>query len=74
MMLKHEQVMNALQHVEDPELHKSIVDLNMVRNIKIDDTRVELEIVLTIQGCPLKARIKEDVENTLKVIGASSIS
>ncbi|MGG3190533.1 iron-sulfur cluster assembly protein, partial [Priestia megaterium] len=68
MMLKHEQVMNALQHVEDPELHKSIVDLNMVRNIKIDDTRVELEIVLTIQGCPLKARIKEDVQNALKEI------
>ncbi len=73
-MLTNKQVMNALQHVEDPELHKSIVDLNMVRNIKIDDTRVELEIVLTIQGCPLKARIKEDVENALKEIGASSIS
>ncbi|MEJ9304756.1 iron-sulfur cluster assembly protein, partial [Priestia megaterium] len=72
-MLTNKQVMNALQHVEDPELHKSIVDLNMVRNIKIDDTKVELEIVLTIQGCPLKARIKEDVENALKEIGASSI-
>ncbi|MDP1471817.1 P-loop NTPase [Priestia megaterium] len=73
-MLTHEQVMNALQHVEDPELHKSIVDLNMVRNIKIEDKSVELEVVLTIQGCPLKARIKEDVENALKEIGASSVS
>jgi len=73
-MLTNKQIMNALQHVEDPELHKSIVELNMVRNIKINDETVELEIVLTIQGCPLKARIKEDVENVLKGIGASSVS
>ncbi|MBU3568802.1 P-loop NTPase [Priestia aryabhattai] len=73
-MLTNKQVMNALQHVEDPELHKSIVELNMVRNIKIEDKNVELEVVLTIQGCPLKARIKEDVENALKEIGASSVS
>ena len=33
-MLNQEQIMNALKHVEDPELHKSIVELNMVRNIK----------------------------------------
>lgn len=73
-MLTNKQIMNALQHVEDPELHKSIVELNMVRNIKINDETVELEIVLTIQGCPLKARIKEDVENALKGIGASRVS
>ncbi|MCB5239105.1 P-loop NTPase [Niallia circulans] len=73
-MLTNKQILNALQHVEDPELHKSIVELNMVRNIKINDETVELEIVLTIQGCPLKARIKEDVENALKGIGASRVS
>lgn len=33
-MLTQEQIMNALKHVEDPELHKSVVELNMVRNIK----------------------------------------
>ncbi|MGE7762967.1 P-loop NTPase [Peribacillus sp. NPDC097895] len=73
-MLTHEQIMNALKHVQDPELHKSIVDLNMVRNIEMDGTRVQLEVVLTIQGCPLKAKIKEDVENSLRNIGASSVS
>lgn len=73
-MLTHEQIMNSLKQVEDPELHKSLVDLNMVRNVKVDGTSVELEVVLTIQGCPLKAKIKEDVENALKDIGASSVS
>ncbi|MFD6442804.1 P-loop NTPase, partial [Peribacillus sp. NPDC060186] len=73
-MLTHAQVMDALKHVQDPELHKSIVDLNMVRNIEIDGTRIQLEVVLTIQGCPLKAKIKEDVENSLRNIGASTVS
>ncbi|WP_181762324.1 P-loop NTPase [Bacillus sp. B4EP4a] len=73
-MLTYEQIMNALKHVQDPELHKSIVDLNMVRNIEMDGTRVQLEVVLTIQGCPLKAKIKDDVENSLLNIGASSVS
>lgn len=73
-MLTHEHIMNALKHVEDPELHKSLVDLNMIRNINIYGTSVELEVVLTIQGCPLKARIKEEVENALKSIGTSSVS
>lgn len=72
-MLTHEEIMEALKHVEDPELNKSIVELNMVRNIKMDGTNVELEVVLTIQGCPLKTRIKEEVENSLKGIGASSV-
>ncbi len=55
-MLTQEQIMNALKHVEHPELHKSIVELNMVRNIQMNGTEVKLEVVLTIQGCPLKAK------------------
>jgi ATP-binding protein involved in chromosome partitioning len=73
-MLTHEQVMKALKHVQDPELHKSIVDLNMVRNVKINGTDIQLEVILTIQGCPLKGKIKDDIEQSLKQIGASTIS
>ena len=42
-MLTQEQIMNALKHVEDPELHKSIVELNMVRNIQMNGTEVKLD-------------------------------
>jgi ATP-binding protein involved in chromosome partitioning len=73
-MLKHKDIMNALKHVQDPELHKSIVDLNMVRNIQVDGTHIQLDVVLTIQGCPLKAIIKDDIEKSLRNIGASSVS
>lgn len=58
----------------DPELQKSIVELNMVRNINIDGTHISLDVILTIQGCPLKAKIQQDIENALKNIGASSVS
>ncbi len=73
-MLTNENVLEALRHVEDPELHKSIVDLNMIRNIKIDGVRIGLEVVLTIQGCPLKAKIGQDIEESLRRIGAADIS
>ncbi|AJH71903.1 cobQ/CobB/MinD/ParA nucleotide binding domain protein [Bacillus cereus ATCC 4342] len=73
-MLTQEQIMNALKHVEDPELHKSIVELNMVRNIQMNGTEVKLVVVLTIQGCPLKSKIQQDIEESLHAIGASKVA
>lgn len=73
-MLTKENVIDALKHVQDPELNRSIVELNMVRNIKIMEGHVSLEVVLTIQGCPLKATIQQDIENSLRNIGALSVS
>jgi len=74
-MLTNESVLNALKHVEDPELHKSIVELNMVRNIQIiEGTHISLDVILTISGCPLKAKIQQDIEHALRNLGASSVS
>ncbi|MFE3573192.1 Mrp/NBP35 family ATP-binding protein [Lysinibacillus sp. NPDC059133] len=73
-MLTNEHILKTLQKVDDPELHKSIVDLNMVRNIQVNGTHISLDIILTIQGCPLKAKIQQDVEEALKAIGASNVS
>ncbi|HWI46884.1 MAG TPA: P-loop NTPase [Rummeliibacillus sp.] len=73
-MLTNENILNALKKIDDPELHKSIVDLNMVRNIQVDGTDISLDVILTIQGCPLKAKIQQDINQALKEIGASSVS
>ncbi|TQR32928.1 MRP family ATP-binding protein [Lysinibacillus sphaericus] len=73
-MLTNEHIIKTLQKIDDPELHKSIVDLNMVRNIQVNGTDISLDIILTIQGCPLKAKIQQDVEEALKAIGASKVS
>ena len=60
-----EQVLQALQPVQDPELHRSIVDLGMVRNLSIDDTTVEVEIALTIAGCPMRTTIEQSVTEAI---------
>jgi len=55
------QVIDALRPVQDPELHRSIVDLGMVREIRIDGATVHVAIALTVAGCPLRAEIDQRV-------------
>ncbi|HLU41856.1 MAG TPA: Mrp/NBP35 family ATP-binding protein, partial [Microthrixaceae bacterium] len=54
-------VVEALRPVEDPELHRSIVDLDMVRSVRVDLPEVEVLVALTVPGCPLKAEIERRV-------------
>ena len=61
-----EDVIEALRPVEDPELHRSIVDLGMVRNVVVDLPLVRLQVALTIPGCPLKAEIQSRVTDALE--------
>jgi ATP-binding protein involved in chromosome partitioning len=58
-------VMDALRGVEDPELHRDIVSLNMVRNLKIEDSRISMTLMLTTPACPLTGPFKEAVETAL---------
>lgn len=72
-MITREQVLDALRNVRDPELNRSLVELNMIRNIAIEGKRVSLEVILTIVGCPLKAKIEEDVVAAIKKLGAEEV-
>jgi len=60
-------IRKALEGVMDPELHKSLIELGMVREVRVKDGRVEVTLALTTLGCPLKAQIVGDVE---KAVGA----
>jgi ATP-binding protein involved in chromosome partitioning len=51
------QVLEALRPVQDPEIHRSIVELNMVRGIEIDGGNVKVTVALTVAGCPMRAEI-----------------
>lgn len=53
-MPTQEQISAVLGEIQDPELHRGLNDLNMVRNIAISGTKVGVLIALTIPGCPLK--------------------
>jgi len=55
-------VQAALATVEDPEIHKPITDLGMVKSVEIaDDGRVAVAVYLTVAGCPMRDRITRDV-------------
>ena len=57
-----EQVTQALAGVNDPEIHRPITDLGMVKNIEISpDGTVRVDIYLTVAGCPLRETITRDV-------------
>lgn len=60
-----DQVENALRQVIDPELGSNIVELGMVKDILIADGDVTVTLALTIQGCPMKAQLKEQTQAAL---------
>jgi ATP-binding protein involved in chromosome partitioning len=60
-------VIEALRTVQEPELHKDLITLNMVKDIRIDDGTVTFTVVLTTPACPLKTVIKESCD---KAVGA----
>ncbi|HZQ83825.1 MAG TPA: Mrp/NBP35 family ATP-binding protein [Acidimicrobiales bacterium] len=65
MSVTEAQVIEALRPVDDPELHQSIVDLGMVKQVGIDGATVSVLIALTVPGCPLRAEITDRVTNAL---------
>ena len=73
-MITQEKILDALRGVKDPELGMSLVELGMIRNIRIDGSRVSLDVILTIQGCPLKVKIQEDVEKAIRALGAEEVN
>ncbi|MGD2108815.1 MAG: Mrp/NBP35 family ATP-binding protein [Phycisphaerae bacterium] len=64
--INEQEVVRALGTVQDPELHKDLVTLNMVKGIAIDGGTVRVQIELTTPACPLKDKIGGDVEAALK--------
>ena len=65
MTITEHDVIEALRPVQDPELHRSIVELDMVRSTVIDLPLVRVQIALTVPGCPLKAEIQERVSTAV---------
>ena len=61
-MVNEAQVRKALEGVMDPELHKSLIELGMVRQVQIDRKRVDIILALTTLACPLKDQIVGDVK------------
>jgi ATP-binding protein involved in chromosome partitioning len=63
--LTEQDVLRALKGVKDPDLHRDLVDLGMIKNVRISDGTVALTVNLTTPACPLKAQIERDVREAL---------
>jgi ATP-binding protein involved in chromosome partitioning len=61
-------VLDALRPVQDPELHRSIVDLDMVRGIDVEGGRVGVTVALTVAGCPLRTEITNRVTHAVAAL------
>jgi len=68
-MLSKEQVFEALSGVNDPELHTSLTDLKMVREVVIENGKVDVTIALTLPNCPLREQIEADVREAIFDLG-----
>lgn len=58
MTVTREQIVKALQTVEDPDLKQDLVSLNMIKNLQVEENRVGFTVELTTPACPLKEMIK----------------
>ncbi|MBI3591206.1 MAG: Mrp/NBP35 family ATP-binding protein [Candidatus Melainabacteria bacterium] len=67
-----EKVKQALSKVNDPELGKDLITLNMVHDIKIDGDKLSLTVMLTTPACPLKGVIEDECKKALSEVGFKS--
>ncbi|MEO8582209.1 MAG: Mrp/NBP35 family ATP-binding protein [Flavitalea sp.] len=66
--MTQEKVLEALGNVQEPDLGKDIVTLNMVRDIVVDENNVSFTVVLTTPACPLKDLIRNACINAIKIL------
>jgi Mrp family chromosome partitioning ATPase len=73
-VVSKEEVMASLRDVMDPELHISIVNLQMVKKVEVQNDNVKVLIALTVGGCPLSKTISEDVQKAVgKIHGVKAV-
>ena len=66
--MTNEDILNALGNVQEPDLGKDLVTLNMVKDVAINGKRVSFTVVLTTPACPLKDMIKNACINAIKIL------
>ena len=73
MQLNEQNILSALRAVQDPDLHKNIVELDFVQNLKIDGDKVSFDLRLTTPACPIRDKFKDQCIAIVKGLGASEV-
>src|SRR5690606_41734647 len=66
-------IVDALRTVDDPDLKKDLISLNMVKDIKINVNEVSFTVVLTTPACPLKELIRKSCEEAVHKLVSSEL-
>lgn len=68
-----EEVIKALEKVDDPELQINLVDLGLIYRVEAGDDSVEVDMTLTAPGCPVAGMIVQQAEQAIKALGAQRV-
>jgi ATP-binding protein involved in chromosome partitioning len=75
MDASREEILKALEQVIDPELRKPVTELDMVRDVRVEDGEVAVTIALTVAGCPLRSSFQDQVQRAVGGLpGVRSVS
>jgi ATP-binding protein involved in chromosome partitioning len=68
MSFSQSDILKALSTVEDPDLKRDLVSLNMIKDVKTSPDKVSFTVVLTTPACPLKEKIRQDCEAAVRLV------
>ncbi len=73
-MVTVDQVLSSLKKVVDPELHKDIVSMGMIKDLSINDSKVAFTLELTTPACPFNSDIERDVRTAIAGLGVKDLN
>lgn len=73
-MVTVDQVLSSLKKVVDPELHKDIVSMGMIKDLSINDGKVAFTLELTTPACPFNSDIERDVRAAMAGLGVKDLN
>src|SRR5918997_6317469 len=73
-MVTVDQVLSSLKNVVDPELHKDIVSMGMIKDLSINDGKVAFTLELTTPACPFNSEIEGDVRSAIASLGVKDLN
>jgi metal-sulfur cluster biosynthetic enzyme len=72
-MVTKKDVLKALQDALDPETGISVVDMGLIRDVKVSGDKVDIKMTLTTPFCPLASQIQEEVKKKAKIPGVKKV-
>jgi ATP-binding protein involved in chromosome partitioning len=74
MSFSQSDILKALSTVNDPDIKRDLVSLNMIKNVTVSPSKVSFTVVLTTPACPLKEKIRQDCESAVRLAVGPSVA